>query len=62
MSHPIKEFTDEQKDVIMELARLALADAHVYDTFAEELDLSDEFLGELQEELHRVTNGVDVQY
>jgi len=58
MSHPITYFTDEEKDVVLELARMALSDAEVYDRFADILDLSDECLKELQDKIESHTNGV----
>ena len=58
MSHPIKEFTDEEKDIILELARMALADEDSYYEFALALDLSDEVLKDLQDRIEKVTKGL----
>ena len=60
MSHPITYFNDEEKTIVMELARLALADADTYDRVADELDLADDVLKDLQERIEKVTNGVDI--
>ena len=60
MSHPITYFNDEEKDIIMELARLALADADTFVKFADALDLSDDVLKDLQDRIEKETNGVDI--
>jgi hypothetical protein len=53
MSNPIDSFTAEEQSVILELARYALA--NVFTDFAEEADLSDEYLTELQEKIELIT-------
>jgi len=60
MSHPITYFSDEEKTIIVELARLALADAGVFDKFAEAMDMSDEELQDLRAKIEMETNGVDI--
>lgn len=45
--------TTEEETIILELARTSLADGETYDYIAEELDLSDDFLKELQEKIER---------
>lgn len=60
MSHPITYFNDEDKTIIMELARLALADAGTFDRFAESMDLSEDYLLELRDRVEASTNGVDI--
>ena len=50
------DFTAEEQTVVLELARLALADAETYDDVANKLDLSDEFLKPLQEKMTVATN------
>ena len=59
MSHPITYFTDEEKTIVLELARLSLSDGEVYDRVADKLDLSDEYLGKLQTRIEEVTDGLD---
>ena len=44
-------FTDEEMLTIMELARVALSDAEVYDYFSDKLDISDKDMKELQEKV-----------
>jgi len=61
MSHQMKYLTDDELDTIAEIARVALADADIYEMIAEELDLSDEFLKELQSKIEEMTNGVDIE-
>jgi len=66
LSQTIKEnimdkFTKEQQSVILELARVALADADIYDKVAEELDLSDCYLKGLQIMIEAVSEGIDVE-
>ena len=50
-------FTGDEKVVILELARVSLADSEIYDKVADETDLSDEYLKKLQEKIETVTNG-----
>lgn len=49
-------FSDEEEGAILELARLALSDAEVYDSFADKLDISDKELKKLQIKIEAVTN------
>lgn len=49
-------FDDEEEGIILELARMSLADAEVYDEFAERLDLSDKELKRLQKKIEKITN------
>lgn len=42
---------------ILELARRALADADIYEDFANAYDLSDEQVKELQDNIHKCTKG-----
>jgi hypothetical protein len=44
-------YTDSEVLVLLELARISLADGEVYDKMAERMDLSDEYLKSLQEKL-----------
>jgi len=44
--------TNEERVIVLELARIALSDAETYDLVADELDLSDETLKGLQEKIH----------
>jgi len=53
------KFTNEQQSTILELARVALADADIYDKVAEELDLSDCYLKGLQIMIEAVSEGVE---
>ena len=53
------KFTEEQQSTILELARLALADADTYDMIAEEMDLSDCYLKGLQQMIEAESNGID---
>ncbi len=49
-------FDDEEEGTILEMARVALSDAEVYDYFADKLDLSDKELKNLQEKIKTVTD------
>ena len=49
----VNPFTLEEEGIVLELARTSLADGEVYDYIAEELDLADETLKELQEKIDR---------
>ena len=45
--------------VILEAARLALSDGVAYDRIAEQLDLNDDYLKEVQERLHKLLGSSD---
>ena len=47
---------DEEEGMILELARMALADAVTFDEFADNMDLSDNELKSLQEKIEKITN------
>lgn len=47
-------FDPEEEIVIFEAARVALADAEMFDRLAEELDLTDDEMVELREKLQSV--------
>ena len=47
----IHPFTDSDLITIFELARVALADADIYDDMCEELDISDKSMGKLADKL-----------
>ena len=49
----INPFTVEEEGIVLELARTSLADGEVYDYIAEELDIADETLKELQEKIDK---------
>ena len=49
-------FTSEEMGTILELARVALGDAEVYDYFAEKLDLSDKEMKSLQKKIEEKTS------
>ena len=53
-------FTDTEMSEILELARLCLADSSVADSFADAMDLSDEYLTGLRDKIEKVTNGVEI--
>ncbi len=53
------KFTAEQQSTILELARIALADADTYDRVADEMDLSDCYLKGLQIMIEAVSEGVE---
>jgi len=53
------KFTEEQQSTILELARIALADADTYDRVADEMDLSDCYLKGLQIMIGAVSEGVE---
>jgi hypothetical protein len=56
--YPMEDkFDREEQNVICELARIALADAEIYDSIAEDLDLSDEALKVLQNKLETFMKG-----
>ena len=50
------KFTKEENLIIMEAARVALADAESFDNIANELDLNDDFLANLSEKLQKHLN------
>jgi hypothetical protein len=52
----MKNFTKEEQTVILEIARVALADAVLYDDIAEDMDLSDEYMKALQLKIENATN------
>jgi len=56
----IDKFTAEEQVVILELARVALADSDTFSQFGELLDLPDDYLTELRDKIEAVTNGVDI--
>ena len=60
MEQPNSILSLEQGDLVtvLELARVALADAETYDHMVEKLDISDEYVKELQEKLHKITEGL----
>ena len=47
------DFTDEEFVEIMELARIALADADIFDDMAEKLDLSDAYMIKLRDKIEK---------
>ena len=49
-------FTTEEQITILELARVALTDASIFDAIAIDLDLSDNYLKLLQEKIIQKTN------
>ena len=49
-------FTSEEMGTILELARVALSDAEVYDYFADKLDLTDKEMKALQKKVHKKTS------
>ena len=56
----IPYFDREERSIILELARTALADSTTFDKYAEQLDISDKVLTELREKIEKETNGVDI--
>jgi hypothetical protein len=54
------DYSDES--IILELARVALGDAAVYEYFANQLDLSDEYMSELRDKVENLTQGVEIEY
>jgi len=46
-------YTDSEMIIIKELARVALADAEIFDEMAEELDIKDDTLKALQEKIEK---------
>ena len=57
-----KFIDSSDESVILELARVALGDAHVFDFFADKLDLSDEYMSKLRGKVESLTQGVDIEY
>jgi len=49
-------FTKEEESTILEIARVALSDAEVYDYFADKLDLADDELKALQGRIESITD------
>ena len=56
------KFTKEEQSVILELARISLADNDIYAQVADQLDLEDKYLFELGEKVEAITNGIDIEY
>lgn len=52
----MNKFTQEEQLIIMEAARISLADAEIFDYIADELDLDDEFLSNLRQKLEKILN------
>lgn len=48
-----KTFSNSEMLTVLELARVALTDAEVYDYMADKLDMSDEDMKSLQEKLEK---------
>jgi len=57
----MKFINTSDESVILELARVALGDAAVYEYFANQLDLSDEYLSELRDKVENLTQGVEIE-
>ena len=55
-------FNETEQSEILELARVALADADVFDQVAAALDLSDEYLMQLCEKIQEHSSGIEIQY
>ena len=55
MDELMENFDKEERSIILELARISLSDADIYNKVAEELDLSDDFLKGLQEKIESVS-------
>ena len=49
----MNEFTKEEQIILLEAARIAFADADIFDGIADHLDLSDETMIELREKLQK---------
>lgn len=52
----MNKLTQEEQLIIMEAARIGLADAETFDWIADELDLDDNFLVKLREKLQNILN------
>lgn len=50
------KFTEDENMIILEAARMALADADIYDLIAYRKELSDEFMKTLQRKIEEATN------
>ena len=55
-------FTKEEQTIILELARISLADSGIYAQVADQLDIADRELFKLQQKIEEETNGVDIEY
>jgi len=49
----VNPLTEQEETIVLELARTSLSDGETYDYIAEELDLSDDCLKELQEKIEK---------
>jgi hypothetical protein len=58
----VKNFTEEEQVVILEMARIAMGDGFIFDEVAAALDLSDEYLIQLRDKVEANTNGIDIEY
>ncbi len=56
MSFLADHFSDDEQVTLLEAARVALADADIFDQLAEDLDLADDELVQLREKLNGVMN------
>jgi hypothetical protein len=56
------KFTETEQSEILEIARVALADAGIFDAMAEALDISDDYMYKLSEKICSVTKGVDIEF
>jgi len=54
----MKKFNKIEQSEILEIARVALADADICEMVAESLDLSDDYIQELLEKIQEHSNGV----
>lgn len=50
------DFTKEENLTILEIARVALADADIFDYIADKMDIADSELKNLQEKVNKATN------
>jgi hypothetical protein len=53
----MSDFSKEEQTEILEIARYALADGETFDRIAIKLDLTDEYMKELQGKIEKATKG-----
>lgn len=53
------DFTTEEQLIILEAARIALSDADIFDSLADQMDVADDVLKEIQEKLSSYMQSIE---
>ena len=51
----MNDFPNNEMVIILKCARIALADGEIFDEIAEEFEISDDYLKEIQEKIYSLT-------